>query len=151
MRLPRLQFPVWRLMLLAALTSLAVGGVWVYRMHRLSIDYANEARWCKILERSCGELRAAHLKNAQDDENLVAYVSALGNSDSELSKYCKERVEQAKQRAVQSREAAADCATRAARCAARARNYERAARYPWLGVKPDPPEPVPPTVTLTPD
>jgi hypothetical protein len=63
-------------MLAAALTSLAVGGVWGYRMRRLSMDYANKALRCKVLERSCGELRAAHLNNAQDDENLVAYFSA---------------------------------------------------------------------------
>jgi hypothetical protein len=69
---------LWRLMLLAALTSLAVGGVWGDLMRRLSIDFANKARWCEFLERSCAELKTAHLKSAQDDENLVACVLASG-------------------------------------------------------------------------
>jgi hypothetical protein len=130
-----------RLMLLVALTSLAVGGVWGYRICRLYIDYADKARWCESLERSCWELEAIHRKNAEDDENLAAYVCALSSSNPELSNYFKERVEAAKLRAAQSREAAADCARKAARCASLARKYERAARRPWLPVEPDPPEP----------
>jgi hypothetical protein len=110
-------------------------------MRRLSVDYANNAKSCKLLESSCRELEAMHLKNAQDNENLAAYASALGSSNPELSKYFKEELENAKQKAARSREAAADCATKAARCAALARKYERAARYPWLPVEPDPPEP----------
>jgi hypothetical protein len=144
-------FTARQLMLVIALAGAATGCAFGYRLLRRSGDYANKSSWCKLLERSCRDLEAMHLKNATDHEQLAADISALDASTPELSKCVTEGVQKARKAAEQSREAAADCATKAARCAALARKYERAARYPWLGVEPDPTERLPATVTLSSD
>jgi hypothetical protein len=151
MRRRRLWFTDWRLMLGIALAGVAMRGAFGYRMRWRSIGYADKANWCQLLERSCRELEAMHLKNATDNEKIAADVSALDTSTPELSKYFTEEAQKARKVAEQSREAAADCAKTAARCAALARKYERTSRYPWLGLGPDPTERLPATVTLSSD
>jgi hypothetical protein len=94
MGLPRLRFTVRRLMLVVAITGLAMGrGVWCYRMWELSREHASGAR-------------------------MHAYYWM-----------------------VHSAADAIENATRADYHAAMARKYERAARYPWLPFKPNPPGP----------
>jgi hypothetical protein len=103
MRLPRLRFTVRRLMLVVALAGLVMGGgVWGYRMWRMSAKYARIAqsfKWTESLHRG---LEARFQNNAQREAAKFAAV--------------------------------------ATHYAALVRKYERAARYPWLPVEPDPPE-----------
>jgi hypothetical protein len=112
MRLPRLQFTLWRLMLVVAIVGLAMGGgVWGYRMWRLSHVYELNARRYRSAERLFRELEAFYLATAEEKEKTkYNHLAAVAASTADYH-------------------------------AARVRKYERAARYPWLAVESDPSEP----------
>jgi hypothetical protein len=98
-------------MLVVAVVGLAMsGGVWGYRMWRLSRDYDGLAESYKrrvIVSRDDGRLFRGN--STANDDYAAAWM--------------------------------ARCSAKAADYAALVRQYELAARYPWLPVDPDPPEP----------
>jgi hypothetical protein len=104
------------LMLVVAVTALAMGGgVWGYRMWRLSCYYAGRVEVAQADERSLRQLAIRYVNASQRTQdgsladhqrNIAAHLTELANTHAYL-----------------------------------ARIYERAARYPWLPVEPDPPEP----------
>ena len=129
MRAPRLRFTVRWLMLAVGLAVVAVGGgVWGYRMWRLSNAYEGKAQFYKTVEENLRMVGAIHRRGAIAPEELMAEYAAQGMPTSNPN-------------AARHSEEAAHNATKAAYFADLVRKYERAARYPWLGVEPDPPVP----------
>ncbi len=142
MRLPRWRFTVQKLMLVVALAGLAMGGgIAAYRLWRLSSEYARKAQLYQASEANFRKLAAFYLENAEHDGEAAAQVSAVETSDEKLIRELDQHADQSKLWAARSRENAAECATMAVSYAALSRKYERAARYPWLTVDPDPPPP----------
>jgi hypothetical protein len=130
MRLPRLRFTVRRLMLSVALAGLAMGGSgWGYRMWWLSGVHARTALFHKSWVGRYRTREAVILQAIGKIEKVVAEHSAA------------EPVLVAPPHIARHREDAADYARKAHYRAALVRKYERAARFPWLPVEPDPPEP----------
>jgi hypothetical protein len=145
MRLPRLRFTVRRLMLVVAIAGLIMGGgVSGHRMWELSRYYAGHAQSSKAQERYCRGSADLYMYAAQRTEEtarlLTAVVSTRGLARKSLRSegYSDESVQW---RAVGLRKLAADRASKAVELGAQARKYDRAARYPWLPVEPDRPEP----------
>jgi hypothetical protein len=99
-------------MLVVAFAGLVMGsGVWGYRMWRQSGEYTIKAQSYTLLTYICG----------YPEELGQGTVEATIDTSGELQRQnLKKHVE---------------------RWAALARKYERAARYPWLPVEPDPPAP----------
>jgi hypothetical protein len=99
-------------MLLVALAGLAMGGgVWGYRMWRLSRVYELNARRYRSAERLFRELETFYLATAEQKERTkYSHLAAVAASTADYH-------------------------------AARVRKYVRAARYPWLAVRSDPSEP----------
>ena len=117
-------------MLLIAIAGLAMGGgIWGYRMWRLSDEYEVQARRHRTLALVYGH-----------PEQVVpgSVAAAMGTSDDLRRQDLKKRVERL---GAESREEAEQYAKKADYYWAVVRKYERAARYPWLPVEPDPPEP----------
>jgi hypothetical protein len=103
-------------MLVVAIAGLAMGGDdWGYRMWRLSRAYAGLAQYYESLE-------ILHW-----NDGMLSRQNSRGNdtagSRDEVSAYM------------------AHCAAKVVYYAALVRKYDRAARYPWLPVEPDAPEP----------
>jgi hypothetical protein len=128
MRLPRLRFTVRRLMAVVALAGVVMGaGVWSERMWRLSRVYALESRREEVLGDICRMLEAqcrSHLERYKPSEPIIwparaAMRKVLDEESAGVARF----------------ESQADYHS------LRARKYERAARYPWLPVESDPPEP----------
>jgi hypothetical protein len=138
MRLPRLRFTARRLMVVVAFAGFVMGGgVWGYRMWLLARVYAFEAPRQRIFERACRAFEASMLELAEGIGE-VPPRSRLKSSDQRLP------IEVDRQNAAlvaNYRQDAAQCALLAEYYAAIARRHERAARYPWLAVEPDPKEP----------
>jgi hypothetical protein len=113
-RLPRPRFTVRLLMLVVALSGLAMGGgIWGYRMWRLSREYKFQAQHQRMIERGNRAFQASMLRVAEIDRPDAALVAdrrhdvTWNQKDAEYA-------------------------------AAMARKYERAARYPWLPFERDP-------------
>jgi hypothetical protein len=124
MRLPRLRFTVRRLMLVVALAGLAMGvGIWSYKMRQLSGGYARAAKFHRAWLDRYREREAVILQAIGRLETVAARRSVVPPSHD------------------RHREDAADYARKADYREALALKYERAARYPWLPVEPDPPPP----------
>jgi hypothetical protein len=133
------------LTLVVAIAGLLMGGgVWSYRMWRLSRYYASVGQEKKIGERMYRYGAAVYSGYAEMDEES-ARRSASQAIDARLPKNVREHEKQSavteEQNANGAREIAKGYASLADEYSAVARKYERAARYPWLPVEPDPPEP----------
>jgi hypothetical protein len=132
MRLPRLRFTVRRLMLVVALVG---AGMWGVKLWRLSREHAGRARSAWASEGFYRLVNERSLKNAIRCEELAArmpYEDPIRRDWFAVSM---------QQLALESREDAVKWLAKAGHYAASARKYERAARYPWLPVEPEPPEP----------
>ncbi len=145
MRLPRLRFTVRRLMVAVALAGLVMGGgVWSYRMWRLSRYYSGLAQAYNTGENMYRQIGAMNFDLAQVDEkrSLQLWSPQFG---AKLHKALREREEKPTERHGRSAAGAHDVLAQPKRTAdyfaAVARKYERAARFPWLPVEPDPPLP----------
>jgi hypothetical protein len=132
MRLPRPRFTVRRLMLVIALAG---AGAWGVKMWRLSREHAGRAQSASANESFYHWMSERSIQNATLCEELAA---RMPYEDAER----RDRfVVLMQQRALESREDAAKWRAEAEHYAASARKYDRAARYPWLGVGPDAPAP----------
>jgi hypothetical protein len=114
MRLPRVRFTVRRLMMVVAV-AVALMAAWVglARLRLLSADYRARAEQYAGIEETLGRIVASHGADAPVD---ISPGPGL-------------RSRRFTAQAVAEHEAAL------------CRKYERAARYPWLPVPPDPLEP----------
>ena len=124
MRLPRPQFTVRRLMLVVALAGLALGGgIWGSKMWRLSGVHARTARFHRSWLGLYRQRETVILKSLGRLEQFAAQHALPPPS------------------VARHRDDAAGYARKADFREALALKYERAARYPWLPVETDPPEP----------
>jgi len=130
------------MMLVVALVALGMGAtLWGVKMKRLASYYALEARRNKQDETFYRGFEANWRRLAQRiDERLRFHrvPPAFGSSDDLTG----ELIDRERWRlSTDALEATARWGTKAAHYAALNRKYERAARYPWLPVGPDPPVP----------
>jgi hypothetical protein len=132
-------------MLVVVLAGLAMGGgVWGYRMWRLSRYYAGVAQEEKSRERMYRYGAAVYSGYAEmDEESARRSASQLIDErhSKEFSEHEEQRANMKAQNAIAARETAARYASMADQYSALVRKYERAARYPWLPVEPDAPAP----------
>jgi hypothetical protein len=142
MRLPRIRFTVRQIMIVVAIAAVALGANdlrlrW-NRYHALR----SEHEW---KSRSCLSLAERHAATAALNEREAQRLRAAILSGQYPVRSAAEGVGQ-----IASNTAAAAAIERSAEEKLRARarfhdalrlKYERAARYPWLAVGPDPPEP----------
>jgi hypothetical protein len=140
MRLSRLQFTVRRLLIMLVVAGLALGGsVWGVRMSRLSGEYAGKAQNYKSLEGYHRQYALYLLEQTKSDEKLMAAdspVEDIGNES--LTQASKELEKNFAGQASDDFGRVVRAAAKADYYAALARKYERAARYPWLPVEPEP-------------
>jgi hypothetical protein len=142
MTLPQFRLTVRQWMLLVALAILAIGGgIWGYSMRRLSRYYAGEAEFAWRCERYRRERAATLTQTARVDEKSADRTPGSELADQTPLDTKKQKAKEDRREAVDTREDAALWTARADHWAALARKYERAARYPWLAVEPDTPEP----------
>jgi hypothetical protein len=100
-------------MLVVAMAGLVMGvGVWAWRMWRLSAEYAVQAQSYRFL---------VDISGYPVGQGTLVDTEATIDTNGELQTQ--------------------DLKMRVERWTALARKWERAARYPWLPVEPDPPEP----------
>jgi hypothetical protein len=136
MPLPRLRFTVRQLMLAVAVAALLTGGI---VLARRSAHYRREA---EFHSRAAARLRA--------EQRSKASTARAGREQAEM--WTRRARDAGSKTAAQAVEDTApgiapyEAAARAAGATADnhdllARKYERAARYPWLPVEPDPPQP----------
>jgi hypothetical protein len=146
MRFHRLRFTVRRMMVVVAIVAIALGGgLWGSKMIRLSRGYALDAQmnagfenlWLQMAAQSVAQ--AEEMDKSPFDEPfnkeaplLVRVIVKAKLGDFEAS----QRTLAAKFRGFAAREA-----RKAAHHASLRRKYERASRYPWLSVEPNPPDP----------
>ena len=117
MRLPHVRFSLWHLMVGVALVGLALaGGLWTVEMQRVRRQHLQQvARHSVLASLYSAEVARLQANPAKSPDPLV-----------------REWLEEA-----------LELNRRALRISERARDkYQRAARYPWLPVEPDPPDPM---------
>jgi hypothetical protein len=143
MRLPRIRFTVRRIMLIVAITAVALGA------NDLRLRYQRYRALSSVHEwtgRSCSTMAERHAATAAGNEREAERLRAAIRSDRE-SKH--PQVVQGILQIAANTAAQAEV-ERAAERKFRARaqfhealrvKYERAARRPWILVEPDPPEP----------
>jgi hypothetical protein len=125
MKLPRPRFTVRRLMLAVAIVALLAGAERLWRRSRAFSYLADEHGLRYDYWREEGLDHATGAAKHRD-------LAIIGDEESR---------QQHRRLAVQEGEIAADLAKTAAYHERLWRKYEHAARYPWLPVEPDPPEP----------
>jgi hypothetical protein len=142
MPLPRLQFTVRRMMIVVAIAAVALGA---NDLRRRKVRYDALRSTHEWRGRSSMSLAELHASTVADNEREVERLRAAVRSRHEAPLREAELVAQ-----IISNIGGAAAIERAAerQCRSRARfhellrkKYERAARYPWLIVEPDPPEP----------
>jgi hypothetical protein len=136
MRLPRLQLTLRWMMVVVALVAVAMGAtLWGLKMRRLARSYALRASMSKQFETECRGFEADTVKTGQGVDELRRLRR------DPASVFSDELDETEKQLASKVWEDAAYWRRIAAHYASLKRKYERAARYPWVTIQPDPPEP----------
>ncbi len=142
MRLPRIRFTVRRIMIVVAIAALALAANDLrLRWDRFrALRSSHEAKW-----RGCLILADLHAATAAQDEGEAKRLRAAilsgqypVQSAAELVAHIALNTEAA---AASERLAEEKLRTYARFHDALRLKYERAARYPWLSVKPDPPAP----------
>jgi hypothetical protein len=123
-------------MIAVALSALAIyATIWDLRTSRLARHYASKSAEYEQAESTFQSHYADALANLEDlDERRRA------ESDQHFA-LTVERREFHQKAAAEIREYVAKLARKAAHYSSLKRKYEHAARYPWLSVAPDPPEP----------
>jgi hypothetical protein len=142
MPLPRFQFTVRRIMIVVAIAAVALGANDLRRRNNRYDALRSTHEWGGRSSISLAEL---HASTAAANEREVERLRATDRSGHDGQRLEAEAAIQI----TSNIEAAAGIERAAERqCRARARfhellrkKYERAARYPWLTVEPDPPEP----------
>jgi hypothetical protein len=125
-----MRFTVRRLMVVVALAGLMMGGgVWGFRMWRLSGVCAAQAQSYKSRAFIFANLEEIRLGALDSDIDTSGYSWRRENRRRLEGWAARSGVEPARY------------ARMAAHYAALVRKYERAARYPWLPLEPDPPQP----------
>jgi hypothetical protein len=141
MRLPRMRLRVWIALVLVTALVLA-GGIWgrkmaVYRLKAQShaADELSEGLALRLLQGPPPDIRRLTNDLASQPGSRDLLVEWNGQPlDIEVSPI-------ANYPSVGVRREADACAERIAYHSRMRRKYERAARFPWLPVEPDPPEP----------
>jgi hypothetical protein len=137
MRLPRLRFTIRWMMVVVAIVALALGStLWGLKMRRLAHFYAVRASMSKQLETKHRGLEARVTREIQEIEKLQQEIGEPRPVTDEPSFAS---ISAKQMRRVL--EAVAHTKKLADHHATLRRKYERAARYPWLNIEPDPPEP----------
>jgi hypothetical protein len=136
MRLPRMRFTVRSVMFAIAVVAIAISGVlWGRKMRRLSGEFARAATANKQLESQCREFEGHWRSMLGPFEELARSKPDIPpGSVAEFQKNQQQMLDIVRKNAVR-------WAQVADHHAALKRKYERAARYPWLSVDPDPPRP----------
>jgi hypothetical protein len=136
MRLPRLQLTLRWMMVIVALVALAMGAtLWGLKMRRLARFHALRASMSKLFETECRGYEADTVKTGRGVDELRRLRR------DPASVFSDELDETEKELASKVWEDAAYWRRIAAHYASLKRKYERAARYPWVTIQPDPPEP----------
>jgi hypothetical protein len=132
MRLPRMTTRRWMIAVAGAALLLggAVGGNRLKQVHSRLLFH--EARYTEWHNREWDDWVLI-----QHCENLLARRERQNPSGGSIDPF----IERTRARLAQLREKAADDARRLAHHETMVRKYLHAARYPWLAVAPDPPEP----------
>jgi hypothetical protein len=136
-RLPRLRFTIRWMMVVVAIVALALGStLWGLKMRRLARSYALRASMSKQLESKHRGLEARVTGAVQEIEELQQEIGEPGpvREEPSFAAIGLDQMRLISEYAAHSRRLADHHATLR-------RKYERAARYPWLPVDPDPPEP----------
>lgn len=137
MRQPRMTTRRWMAIVLAAalISGAAVAGLRIGRLHAAFVATAQRHT---TMERSRAAQEAMERKSIESwirvTMNMLIFAERRG-VDSQVNK------EDTRLRLESFRQSLALARRRTAYHAAMARKYRRAARYPWLPVAPDPPEP----------
>ncbi len=121
MRLPRVRFTIWRMMIAIAVLALALGGsLWGLRMRRLAHRYADQAKNSKVLYKVCRGVEASCLDRARDLEDRARKLE--GDRQSAISPFFEAKYrgvqEEAKRLATDNRRDAERLARKAAHYAA---------------------------------
>jgi hypothetical protein len=142
MRLPRLQFTVRRMMIVVAIAAVALGANELRRRKDRYDSLRSTHEWRGRSSISSAEF---HASTAAANEREVERLRAAVRSRNHASRPEAEAVAQITSN-IEGAAAIERAAERQFRARARfhellRKKYERAARYPWLVVEPDPPEP----------
>jgi hypothetical protein len=128
-------------MVAVAMIAIAISGIfWGLKMRRLSRSFALKARINKQSETSCRQFEAWSRDTAEAWKGFQRLRGDPANLDPSIPKDDRLR-EREERNATAMRKAEADWGNKADHYAAMYRKYDRAARYPWLTVEPDLPEP----------
>ena len=142
MKLPRPRFTMRWMMIVVAVAAVALGAIDVWRRQDRFLALRSNHEWSA---RGCLAMAESHASTAAGNEREVERLRAAATSgdgamrrQAELSAQITANIEA--QAAVE-RAAERKYRARAQFHDALRIKYERAARYPWKSVEPDPPEP----------
>jgi hypothetical protein len=138
MRRPRLRFTIRKLMIVVLVASL---GSWSVKLWLLSRDYARRAKAHEAAERQYRAVRELFLAATRSYAQDAANSSALLASSEAPFLGSEELATKSRDLAASLLATAREPARKMAYYGALKRKYQRAARYPWLSVAPDPPAP----------
>ena len=149
MRLPRIRFTLRSLMAAIAVVAIAISGtLWGLKMRRLSRLFGIQAQGHKQLETWCRQSEARSLKSLAEFEGLGRRLRELPHyNEEDLGLRLRELPHYNEVEGMwagledRERRFAGLMARRGDHYARLNQKYDRAARYPWLTVAPDPPLP----------
>jgi hypothetical protein len=138
MRRPRLRFTIRKLMIAVLVASL---GFWSVKLWLLSRDYARRAKAYEAAETQYRSVRGLFLAVTSSYAQDAANSSAMLASSEAPFLGSEELAKRSRDLAASLLANAREPERKMAYYGALKRKYQRAARYPWLSVAPDPPEP----------